>query len=67
MSTPIYPSLWFDGNAKQAAEFYGSVFRGSQITVDTPMVVNFTIFGKKFMGLNGGPMFKIIATNSLYL
>jgi predicted 3-demethylubiquinone-9 3-methyltransferase (glyoxalase superfamily) len=26
--------------------------------VDTPMVVNFELNGKKFMGLNGGPMFK---------
>lgn len=67
MSTPIYPCLWFDGNAKEAATFYSSVFKNSEITVDTPMVVNFNIFGKKFMGLNGGPMFKINPSISLFV
>ncbi len=57
MVNPLYPCLWFDGKAKEAAEFYCSVFKNSRITVDTPMVVNFEINGQKFMGLNGGPMF----------
>ena len=55
---PIYPCLWFDGQAKQAAEFYCSVFKNSRITTDTPMVVLFDLNGSKFMGLNGGPNFK---------
>ena len=58
MKNPIYPCLWFDGNAKAAAEFYCSVFRNSTITMDTPMVVLFDLNGRKFMGLNGGPQFK---------
>ena len=58
MSNSIYPCLWFDGQAKAAAEFYCSVFKNSKILVDTPMVVNFELNGKKFMGLNGGPKFK---------
>lgn len=58
MSNSIYPCLWFDGQAKAAAEFYCSVFKNSKILVDTPMVVNFELNGKKFMGLNGGPQFK---------
>jgi predicted 3-demethylubiquinone-9 3-methyltransferase (glyoxalase superfamily) len=58
MSNNIHPCLWYDGNAKAAAEFYCSLFPQSKITVDTPMVVNFEINGQKFMGLNGGPMFK---------
>lgn len=57
MKNSIYPCLWFDGQAKAAAEFYCSVFKDSKITVDTPMVVNFELNGKKFMGLNGGPDF----------
>jgi predicted 3-demethylubiquinone-9 3-methyltransferase (glyoxalase superfamily) len=67
MSKEIYPCLWFDGKAKEAAEFYCSVFKDSKITVDTPMVVNYTIFGKKFMGLNGGPIFKINPSISLFV
>ena|SRR5260221_14737238 len=58
MANQIYPCLWFDGNAKAAAEFYCSVFKESKIMADTPMVVTFEINGKKFMGLNGGPHFK---------
>lgn len=58
MIQPLYPCLWYDGQAKAAAEFYCSVFPNSKITVDTPMVVNFELNGHKFMGLNGGPHFK---------
>lgn len=67
MSDKIYPCLWFDGNAKQAADFYCSVFKNSEITANTPMVVNFTINGKKMMGLNGGPMFKINPSISMFV
>lgn len=58
MVNPLYACLWFDGKAKEAAEFYCKVFKNSSITVDTPMLVNFEINGRKFMGLNGGPHFK---------
>lgn len=58
MTNSIYPCLWFDGNAKSAADFYCSVFKNSKITTDTPMVVIFELDGKRFMGLNGGPQFK---------
>ncbi|HTE34322.1 MAG TPA: VOC family protein [Chryseolinea sp.] len=58
MTEPIYPCLWFDGNAKAAASFYCGVFKNSKITTDSPMVVMFELNGKKFMGLNGGPHFK---------
>jgi len=58
MKNPIYPCLWFDGNANAAAHFYCSVFKNSTITHESPMVVLFDLNGRKFMGLNGGPQFK---------
>jgi predicted 3-demethylubiquinone-9 3-methyltransferase (glyoxalase superfamily) len=58
MNNNIHPCIWFDGNAKAAADFYCSLFPDSKITADTPMVVNFELAEQKFMGLNGGPMFK---------
>ncbi len=58
MTEPIYPCLWFDGKAKEAAEFYCTVFKNSKIISENPLVVIFELNGKKFMGLNGGPMFK---------
>ena len=67
MNNNIFPCLWFDGNAKEAAEFYCSVFRNSKITTDTPVVVQFQIEGKKLMGLNGGAMFTINPSISLFV
>ena len=62
--------LWFDGNAREAANFYVSIFPDSALAhnwiapTDTPgnkqgeeVVVDFTIFGKPFIALNGGPQF----------
>ena len=58
MSVPVYPCLWFDGNAREAASFYCGIFKNSKITFDSPMVVNFELNGARFMGLNGGPRYK---------
>ncbi len=63
----IYPCIWFDQNAKEAASFYTPLFPGSSIDVDTPMVVNFNLNGNKFMGLNGGPMFQINPSISIFV
>ncbi len=62
--------LWFNGQARQAALFYTSIFPNSSIEdhwitpVDTPgnkegeeVYVNFKIFNQSFIGLNGGPQF----------
>jgi len=62
--------LWFNGNAREAANFYASIFPDSSVEdnwiapTDTPgnkqgeeIVVNFKIFGQDFIGLNGGPQF----------
>lgn len=57
MNNDIFPCLWYDGEAKQSAEFYCKVFDG-KITADTPVVMNIDLFGQKIMLLNGGPQFK---------
>ena len=63
----IVTYLWFDKEAKEAAEFYCSVFPDSGITSvrtihDTPSgdcdVVSFTIFNQSFIGISAGPLFK---------
>ncbi|RYD69598.1 MAG: VOC family protein, partial [Sphingobacteriales bacterium] len=54
----IYPCIWFNDNAIEAAEFYSTVFEDVKIHDCTPMVVTFYIKGTQFMALNGGPMFK---------
>ena len=74
MTQKITPCLWFDGNGEEAAAFYGSIFKNSEIgskslydetasevsgqPKGSTMVVEFEIAGQKFVGLNGGPMFK---------
>lgn len=67
MISTIFPCLWFDGQAKAAADFYCSVFSNSKITVASPLVVKFEIEGAMIMGLNGGPMFKINPSISLFV
>lgn len=57
MKNDIFPCLWFNGQAKAAATFYCNIFPNSKITNETPIVVIFDLNGKKFMGLDGGPMF----------
>ena len=52
MAKQIYPCLWFEKEAKAAAEFYCSVFPNSKILNQSPMVVNFELNGKHFMALN---------------
>ncbi|WP_419996336.1 VOC family protein [Streptomyces boninensis] len=76
----ITPCLWFDGQAKEAAEFYTSVFPNSKITEvthasksiatvgGTPgevLTVVFELDGQQYMGLNGGPQFKFTEAISL--
>lgn len=58
MTNPIYPCLWLDGTAKEAAEYYCSIFKESRIISETPMVVIFEINHTQFMALNGGNQFK---------
>ena len=67
MNNSIYPCLWFDGEAKEAASFYCSIFNNSKITTDSQMVVKFELEGKAIMGLNGGPMFKINPAISFFV
>lgn len=67
MNNKLHPCLWFEGKGKEAAEFYCSIFDNSTITADTPMVVNFELCGKKFMALNGGPMFPITPSISIFV
>ena len=64
---PITPHLWFDKEAKEAAQFYCSVFPNSKITSvttlrDTPSgdcdVVAFELNGQPFMAISAGPLFK---------
>lgn len=66
MKNKIYPCIWFDGNAADAASFYSTVFPYSVITSNTSMVVTFELEGIRFMGLNGGPHFKPNPTVSFY-
>src|ERR1044071_2597847 len=55
MPNPTYPCIWFDGQAKAAAAFYCSIFPNSKVLNESPMVVNWELNGRRFMGLNGGP------------
>lgn len=57
MNNNIFPCLWFDKTGNEAAHFYTEIF-GGKVTVDTPVVINFELFGQKMMILNAGPQFE---------
>ena len=68
MQKVIIPHLWFDKEAKEAAELYTSLFPDSKIKNvttlhDTPSgdcdVVSFDLAGKPFMAISAGPFFKL--------
>lgn len=67
MTKSIYPCLWFDGQAKAAAEYYCTIFKNAKITAENPMVVNFELNGFKFMALNGGPKYKFTPATSFVI
>lgn len=58
ITKPIFPCLWYDGRAREAADFYCQIFPNSKVLSDNGMVVKFELNGREFMGLNGGPNFK---------
>ena len=70
MST-ISPCLWFDGNGLEAAEFYVSLFPDSSLDGispgpdGSPLMVRFTLMGRPFQALNGGPQFQFSEAISL--
>jgi len=66
----IIPCLWYNYTAEEAADFYITLFPDSRIDnvvrspADNPsmkegdvLVVEFTLAGRPYIGLNGGPLF----------
>lgn len=65
----ITPSLWFDTQAEDAANFYVSIFKNSRIVstthyndagpreAGTVLTVEWELDGRRFVGINGGPQF----------
>src|SRR3974390_913050 len=63
----ITPHLWFEKGAKEAAEFYVSLFPDSKINSVTTIhntpsgdcdIVSFELAGQPFAAIGAGPLFK---------
>lgn len=57
MTREIYPCLWFNTEAQEAAQYYCEIFENSKILSSNTIVTMFEVNGKTFMALNGGPNF----------
>ncbi|WP_432708885.1 VOC family protein [Pedobacter sp.] len=66
MKNSVYPCLWFDNQAQEAAKFYKEAFQYAEIKASNPVVVTINIKGKQFILLNGGPVFKPNASISFF-
>ena len=53
----ITPYLWFNDQAREAADFYCTLFDRSKVISDSGMIVEFELENLKFIALNGGPKF----------
>ncbi len=83
MTQKTIPCLWFDSQAEEAAKFYVSIFKNSKIIglshygeasakasgkpKGSVMTVDFEIEGRKFLALNGGPVFRFTPAISFYV
>ena len=72
--TSVTPFLWFDNKALQAAEFYTSLIPNSEIKdVNRSPVsgdvfsLTFSVAGREFFALNGGPHFEFSPAISLFI
>jgi predicted 3-demethylubiquinone-9 3-methyltransferase (glyoxalase superfamily) len=72
----ITPHLWFDNQAREAAEFYVSLFPGSSVTNVTTLtgtpsgdcdLVSFELAGQPFMAISAGPLFKFNPSVSFHI
>jgi predicted 3-demethylubiquinone-9 3-methyltransferase (glyoxalase superfamily) len=63
----IATCLWFDKNAKEAADFYKSTFTGFEPISENPMAVNYRLLGRRIMHLNGGPGYPINPSISFFI
>ena len=61
----VTPFLWFDNQAAEAAKFYTSIFRNSEVLSSNPMVTHLSLEGQQLLFLNGGPIFKLTEAFSL--
>lgn len=73
----IVPHLWFDKEAKEAAEFYINAFGGDSKLVDSTVLrdtpsgdtdfVVFELLGQEFMAISAGPYFKFNSSISFFV
>jgi len=68
----ITPFLWFDSQAEEAMNYYVSIFKNAKVLSvhragGKVLTATFELEGQRFMGLNGGPLFKFTEAVSLFV
>ena len=75
----ITPFLWFNNNAEEAMNFYGSIFENFKVLdvmrygdagpgpKGSVMTATFQLSGQEFIALNGGPTYTFTPAISLFV
>jgi len=66
MKEKITPCLWFNAQAKEAANLYCSVFTGAKIAGQSPYVTEISVAGQHITLLDGGPKYQPNPSISFY-
>jgi len=67
MSQLIGTCIWFDGNAKEAFNYYQNIFKEIELLSENPFAVVYNLYGRRFMHLNGGPGHPVSPAISFYI
>ena len=83
MIKQIVPNLWLNDTAEELVTFYSSVFEDVKVSrtdrytdagkehhgheAGDVMTIEFSIYGKQFVALNGGPLFTMTPANSFFV
>lgn len=67
MRAPTMPCFWYDSDSAGAAALYLQAFGTGHIVETTPISTIWELYGRRLMGINGGPRYRPNGSLSLFV